>query len=676
MITFTKKLTQKHYSGNYNLQKIIKYTNLQKAININSFYGSPIYNRSRDYINKQTYPLGGSFIGIGVTYQITEDTLIVTSITKNSPAERAGVLPNDRIIKINEESIVNVNLTNERVSSLLRGSKGTNVTITVKRNQVTKDYKLIRDKILVDEGLDGGYDSFEKVSKYDILHNVAGAQKNGKWGVIDRVGRTVIPFEYDNYYEVFTNYGKNYNTLYKAGLICVQKNGKWGLVDFNNNVLLPFTKKNTYSVRKAQTSSLKKAYKNGKNGVYNNKWNQIETANIEAYIAINNRILYAEAKKAEEAQIAEAKKEVERARRAAATSGEIEKIWVENDVFNNGKKGMKIHVKFTVKGMLNEQGTCNIWFYHSDGTALKDNNGQYNTTDGNVATHEIYKPTYESSVYSDFDIFMPYDEFHLPNGSHSLKFFVGINDFNKKRIATSEYFNFTFSKKPVEIVNQSNNSNTNNSVQNSNNNNSNNSNDWESIGGVSTRKNKDGSIDMRLECMSCHGKGKQICTLCYGNKTRNCPLCMGVGQRQVPQLIYTSMGPRSSFQIVRCENCSGSGKIPCPYCAGHGEKYCATCNGAGYSFSHIDAAPVAPIAPIAPINPVNPITPINSPSSSTRRTCPGCGGSKNGPEEITYQPDYTGKGNSCYCSKCGTTGSCHTHRTTTCKVCWGKGYVE
>lgn len=90
--------------------------------------------------------------------------------------------------------------------------------------------------------------------------------------------------------------------------------------------------------------------------------------------------------------------------------------------------------------------------------------------------------------------------------------------------------------------------------------------------------------------------------------------------------------------------------------------------------------PVKPVNPVVvnPVNPVvNPVNPIDNPEKvSTRRTCPSCHGTGNGHEEIIYQTDYTGNGSSCYCSKCGKTGSCHTHRTTMCKVCYGKKYVE
>ena len=96
-----------------------------------------------------------------------------------------------------------------------------------------------------------------------------------------------------------------------------------------------------------------------------------------------------------------------------------------------------------------------------------------------------------------------------------------------------------------------------------------------------------------------------------------------------------------------------------------------------------DGNPGSTVVIVDPVIPVdhgvgNQIISIGSDNNSkvsSKRTCPGCNGTGNGPEEIIYQPNYTGS-NSCYCSTCGRTGSCHTHRTTTCKVCYGKGYVD
>lgn len=62
--------------------------------------------------------------------------------------------------------------------------------------------------------------------------------------------------------------------------------------------------------------------------------------------------------------------------------------------------------------------------------------------------------------------------------------------------------------------------------------------------------------------------------------------------------------------------------------------------------------------------------------TSTRRTCPYCGGTGNGSDEIVYAPNYTGEDNSTFCAECGTVGPAHSHVHHICQTCYGKGYVE
>lgn len=122
----------------------------------------------------------------------------------------------------------------------------------------------------------------------------------------------------------------------------------------------------------------------------------------------------------------------------------IEKVWVDHNVYQNSLKGMRIHVKFTVYNMLNRTGQATVYFYYSNGNALKDINGSYKTTNGNVATHVDFTPNYTSCIFKDLQIFMPYNELHCTNrGRYDLKFFVSIwSDYNVE-MKKSDWVNFT-----------------------------------------------------------------------------------------------------------------------------------------------------------------------------------------------------------------------------------------
>ena len=123
----------------------------------------------------------------------------------------------------------------------------------------------------------------------------------------------------------------------------------------------------------------------------------------------------------------------------------IEKVWQEQNVSENGVKGMNIHIHFKVYNMLGIQGNCTVWFYLKDGTELKDSNGRYRTTAGQVSTFENFTPSYANSEYSDFVIFMPYSELHCPNDKLTeLKFDIGVFDDAKNQMIVSDFYGFSY----------------------------------------------------------------------------------------------------------------------------------------------------------------------------------------------------------------------------------------
>ena len=100
----------------------------------------------------------------------------------------------------------------------------------------------------------------------------------------------------------------------------------------------------------------------------------------------------------------------------------FDKLWIDYDVFDNGVKGMKIHVKFTAYEMKNMDAFLAIYFQTDDENAtwLMDKNNKYNSSDGYVAVYRSIKPQYDPAVYSDLDIFMPYSELDLEPGEYDL----------------------------------------------------------------------------------------------------------------------------------------------------------------------------------------------------------------------------------------------------------------
>lgn len=104
----------------------------------------------------------------------------------------------------------------------------------------------------------------------------------------------------------------------------------------------------------------------------------------------------------------------------ASKSSEIKSVTVSNDATVDGKKGLSVKVSFVVRGMNGKDGTLSCYFYDVEGNALRNNNDYYGTsgTPSNVAASRSFKPRYDSSEYTDYEITIPYDELHL-SGTYS-----------------------------------------------------------------------------------------------------------------------------------------------------------------------------------------------------------------------------------------------------------------
>ncbi len=93
--------------------------------------------------------LEGNFDGIGIEFNIFKDTIYVVSPLSGGPSEAVGLLPGDKIIKVDGELVAGVNITNKDVYHKLRGPKGTKVTVEIQRNLPDNllEFNIIRDNI-------------------------------------------------------------------------------------------------------------------------------------------------------------------------------------------------------------------------------------------------------------------------------------------------------------------------------------------------------------------------------------------------------------------------------------------------------------------------------------------------------------------------------------------------
>jgi carboxyl-terminal processing protease len=104
---------------------------------------------SKDELEKANEPLEGSFEGIGVSFQLYQDTILVISPVPGGPSEKLGIMSGDKIVKINDEDATGDKVDNQWVMDRLRGKKGTSVNVSIYRNGRNSllEFTIIRDKI-------------------------------------------------------------------------------------------------------------------------------------------------------------------------------------------------------------------------------------------------------------------------------------------------------------------------------------------------------------------------------------------------------------------------------------------------------------------------------------------------------------------------------------------------
>lgn len=94
--------------------------------------------------------LAGNFDGIGIQFNVPNDTAIVLSVIPGGPSEKAGLIQGDRIINVGEKTIAGTKTPQDSMVRMMKGPSGTKVKITVNRDGTLIPFEITRDKIPVE----------------------------------------------------------------------------------------------------------------------------------------------------------------------------------------------------------------------------------------------------------------------------------------------------------------------------------------------------------------------------------------------------------------------------------------------------------------------------------------------------------------------------------------------
>jgi len=190
-------------------------------------------------VKEANEPLQGNFEGIGVQFNMVEDTLLVVQTVSNGPSERVGILAGDRIVSVNDTAIAGVKMSKEEIMRRLRGPKGTVAMLGIVRRGIQEKltFKVVRDKIPV-HSIDAAYmvrpqvgyirignfgatthdefcESLKKLQKEGMQSLILDLQENGG-GYLHAAVQVAEEFLQENDLIVYTSGRRIQRTEYKA----------------------------------------------------------------------------------------------------------------------------------------------------------------------------------------------------------------------------------------------------------------------------------------------------------------------------------------------------------------------------------------------------------------------------------------------------------------------------
>ncbi len=133
-------------------------------------------------------------------------------------------------------------------------------------------------------------------------------------------------------------------------------------------------------------------------------------------------------------------------RDSSSVSAKVNRIWVEYNMTEGGKRGMRIHINFEVTGLKGIDSKLTARVMKENGTFLTNSNNAYSNDEGQLAVSFDMKPGFPTAVYKDADMFLPYSEINVSRGKWNLKIDVDLNYGNGELIKHLDVYAFEFER--------------------------------------------------------------------------------------------------------------------------------------------------------------------------------------------------------------------------------------
>lgn len=154
-----------------------------KELDPHSIYMPPVE------LKEAVTQLEGNFDGIGVQFNVPNDTAIVLEVIKGGPSEKAGIMQGDRLLKVDNKNIAGTKCPQDSMVKRMRGKAGTKVKILVKRDGIEIPFEITRGKIPM-HSIDAGFmvndttayiklSKFTKTTFYEFMQASVNLKNNG-----------------------------------------------------------------------------------------------------------------------------------------------------------------------------------------------------------------------------------------------------------------------------------------------------------------------------------------------------------------------------------------------------------------------------------------------------------------------------------------------------------------
>lgn len=187
-LLYVKDVIYKEYNGEIDEEKLIDGAIKGMTNALEDPY--TVWMNAEDY-KEYSESSSGEYSGIGIQVEVKDKKIYVVAVFEGSPAKKSGVLKGDYLVKVNNEGVSGETL--DRAITLIKGKQGTDVVVTVERNNEFIDYNITRDNIInspvkgkIIEGNIGYVNlfRFNEHSAEDLLKELNNLKKLGMKGLI------------------------------------------------------------------------------------------------------------------------------------------------------------------------------------------------------------------------------------------------------------------------------------------------------------------------------------------------------------------------------------------------------------------------------------------------------------------------------------------------------------